>query len=259
METVAQLRTLQINAILPEDCPVKVKDIAFLPEEQAMEEADLVVVIGGDGSIIHAAKKAARYEKAVLGINCGRLGYLSGLEPEHLSSLSALLSEDYTVETRSMLSAAFESDHQLYHKEFLNDAVVSKGALSRMIDVNVSFSEGSLSYRADGLIVSTATGATAYSMSAGGPIVAPGLDAVIVTPISAHSFQNRSIVFPSQEALDIRNQSQEDIEVYVSIDGEDAYLLESGGCVTIGRTLHKARILKIENRSFFDTLSEKLK
>ena len=156
------------------------------------------------------------------------------------------------------MCAEFVSDGKRYKKEFLNDAVVSKGTLSRIIDVGAEFSDSSVHYRADGVIVSTPTGSTAYSMAAGGPIVAPELDVMIITPISAHSFQNRSIVLGAGEKIELVNESEPDNEVYISIDGEESYRLNAGARVAVKRAERTVKLIRIENKPFFKTLANKI-
>lgn len=230
----------------------------YLSENDAFFACDYVIVIGGDGSIIHEAKKAAQYNKSVLGINCGRLGYLSGIEADEIDKLEAIQEGKYFIENRSMMVAEFESGQKKYKEEFLNDAVVSKGAISRIIDVSVNFQDSSVNYRADGVIVATSTGSTAYSLSAGGPIVSPELDVTIVTPISAHSFQNKSIVLPTNEKLSIKNISPSNTEVYLSIDGEEVYKIDSESVVSFSKSPHQVKLIKIAKKSFFDTLANKI-
>lgn len=233
-------------------------EFVFLSEREALCECDMVIVIGGDGSIIHTAKKAAVHNKAVLGINCGRVGFLSGLESKNTESISRIFNGIYKTERRDILTASFECDGKSYNLPFLNDAVISRGTVSRMIDLEVGFGDNSIDYRADGVIISTSTGATAYSMAAGGPIVDPELNAMIVTPISAHSFKNRSIVLKNSEKLTVTNTSGDDNDVFITIDGEESFKLESNYNVTISRSELVARLIKIDNTSFFNTLSDKL-
>ncbi len=229
----------------------------FLPEKEAFYECDVVIVIGGDGTLIHTAKKAAIYKKSVLGINCGRVGYLSGLEPENLDKLTKLISGEYKTEIRMILSASFENDGKTVCLPFLNDAVITRGSVSRMIDLSVGFGGSRVAYRADGVIISTSTGATAYSMAAGGPIVDPELDIIVVTPISAFSFNNRSIVLNNSEELTVKNVSNPKNDVYVSIDGEESYKIKTLQTVKITKSSLVAKLIRIDNTSFFDTLSEK--
>jgi len=170
------------------------KNVNVLKNEQLYELADIIVVIGGDGTIIHSAKKAAEFSKPVLGINAGRVGYLAGLEGNELGKLKNLLSGDYSIKSRMLLSV------QIGEKEYLslNDAVISKGPVSRMIDITVKLHGECISYRADGLIAATPVGSTAYSLSAGGPIVDPDLDSIILTPICPQSLYARPILIASK-------------------------------------------------------------
>ena len=258
VETVNVLLKLGCEVIVTSESD-KISNETVMRCSDAYKKCDRVIAIGGDGSIIHVAKKAAAYRKPVLGINCGRLGYLSGLEADNLSRLNDFVSGNYTVECRSMLTAEFTLRGKKVKKSFLNDAVIAKGAISRMVDLKVGFDNNFVDYHADGVIVSTSTGATAYSMSAGGPIVAPDLDLILVTPISAHSFHNRSIALSVNTPLSITNNTERHSDVYLSIDGEQAFKLGKNDVVTISRSPLTAQIIKIDNVPFFETLSNKIR
>ena len=244
--------------VIVSDASISNSQYIFLNENEAFYMCDYVVVIGGDGTIIHTAKKSAVYNKAVLGINCGRVGYLAGLEPENLEKISHLLEGKYKIEARNILKASFDNEGKVLSLPFLNDAVITRGSISRMIDVSVGFDESKIDYRADGVIISTATGSTAYSMAAGGPIVDPELNAILVTPISAYSLTNRPLVLKNSEQLTITNNSDLLNEVYISVDGESSYKILSGDKVIISNSTLSAKLIKIDNTSFFDTLSDKL-
>lgn len=244
--------------IIVSDESISNSQYIFLNENEAFYTCDYVVVIGGDGTIIHTAKKSAVYNKAVLGINCGRVGYLAGLEPENLEKLSHLLEGKCKIEARNILKASFDNEGKVLSLPFLNDAVITRGSISRMIDVSVGFGESKIDYRADGVIISTATGSTAYSMAAGGPIVDPELNAILVTPISAYSLTNRPLVLNNSEQLTITNNSDLQNDVYLSVDGESSYKIISGDKVIISNSSLSAKLIKIDNISFFDTLSDKL-
>ena len=253
------------DILLSEGCEILISDITqqnsnyiYLSEAEALFNCDYVLVIGGDGTIIHTAKKAAIYNKSVLGINCGRVGYLAGLEIKNLDKILCLFSGEFKIESRNILNASFNNDGVLLSLPFLNDAVITRGSISRMIDVSVGFNDSSIDYRADGVIISTATGSTAYSMAAGGPIVDPKLNAIIVTPISAYSLSNRPLVLNNSEELTITNISDVQNEVYISVDGENSYKINQYEKITISNSTLIARLIKIDNVSFFDTLSEKL-
>ena len=253
------------DILLSAGCEILISDITqknsnyiYLSEAEALFNCDYILVIGGDGTIIHTAKKAAIYNKSVLGINCGRVGYLAGLEIKNLDKILCLLSGEFKIESRNILNASFNNDGVLLSLPFLNDAVITRGSISRMIDVSVGFNDSSIDYRADGVIISTATGSTAYSMAAGGPIVDPKLNAIIVTPISAYSLSNRPLVLNNSEELTVTNISDVQNEVYISLDGESSYKINQYEKITISNSTLIARLIKIDNVSFFDTLSEKL-
>lgn len=223
-------------------------------EDQLYGIADILVVIGGDGTIIHSAKKAAEYKKPVLGINAGRLGYLAGLEGNELSKLSNLITGDYTVKKRMLLSVTVGD------KEYcaLNDAVISKGPLSRMIDMSVTLSGEQISYRADGLIAATPTGSTAYSLSAGGPVVDPELESIILTPICPQSLYARPILVHPEESIEIIARPPEDTGAYLTVDGEEVCPISADSVVKIKRHEHRAvGIIKLQKGVFLNALADK--
>lgn len=250
---------LELNAqIIISDNSIQDDSYIYYDENDAFYNCDYVIVIGGDGTIIHTAKKAAIYNKAVLGINCGRVGYLAGLELDDLSKLSNLFDGKFKVESRNILKATFCHGDNILALPFLNDAVVTRGSVSRMIDISVGFGDSTVDYRADGVIISTSTGSTAYSMAAGGPIVDPELNAILVTPISAYSLSNRPLVLKNSEQLTITNDSDVNNDVYISVDGENSYKIPSNEKIFISNSSLTAKLIKIDNTSFFDTLSDKL-
>ena len=162
---------------------------------QQLQNCDLLIAIGGDGTIIHSAKHAVVFDKPILGINAGRLGFLAGLEQDELDYLQQLAACNYQIEERMMLEVVHHSEKGEISYFALNDAVISKGALARVIDLDIyCMNRYVSSYRADGIIFSTPTGSTAYALSAGGPIVEPAIDAIGMTPISPHSLFDRTIL-----------------------------------------------------------------
>jgi len=231
------------------------KNVNVLKNEQLYELADIIVVIGGDGTIIHSAKKAAEFSKPVLGINAGRVGYLAGLEGNELGKLKNLLSGDYSIKSRMLLSV------QIGEKEYLslNDAVISKGPVSRMIDITVKLHGECISYRADGLIAATPVGSTAYSLSAGGPIVDPSVENMTVTPICSHSLTARPMLFRDNAVLEVKNVCQREKMLYLTVDGRINFELYRGDLVRITRSPMKTRLVRLHERGFYATLQEKMK
>ena len=232
--------------------------------DENIKICDFVIAVGGDGTIIHAAKNAAFHSKPVLGINNGRLGFMAGLEPSELSRLDALITGRYTLQNLMMLKVTVESkggEKQLF---CLNDAVVSKGALSRIIDISVDCDRQSLiRYRADGLIVSTPTGSTAYSLSAGGPVVDPAVSSILITPICPHSLISRSIVVNPDAQIEI-NASREtsidgDNDIFLTIDGEQSLPLAPGDTVTVCRAGDvTAKLCRIKDENFYVAIKSKM-
>lgn len=250
-------KQLNINAMLSNDVVFESRDFDILPKEKAFTLCDVVVVIGGDGTIIHAAKKAANYDKPLLGINAGRVGYLAGIEADNLDALKTLTTGKYITQKRMMLKITLEgSSEDLY---CLNDAVVSNGSLSRLIDVSAKFDDDIINYRADGLIAATPTGSTAYSMSAGGPVVDPSLDSIILTPICPHSLYSRSLILNPNTKLKITNCNRDDNDVFLTVDGESSKRIEANKSIEISKAEKSIKLIKIGGNSLYKTLSEKIR
>lgn len=226
-----------------------------LPGPRVLEECDIGVILGGDGTIIHAAKNAACYGKAVLGVKLGRLGFMADLEFSDTSFLNHLFTGKYVVEKRMMLSV--QGGGRSYC--CLNDAVLSKGSLARIIDF--SLSAGGLPaahYRGDGVIVSTPTGSTAYSLSAGGPVVDPLIESILVTPICPHSLSARPILFQPEAQLSLSFEERRGCDVYLTIDGEEAVCIGPGEEITITRAEVEAQFIRIRNTPFYTVLNNKM-
>lgn len=224
-------------------------------DEKLYSLCDVVVAIGGDGTIIHSAKKAALHNKAILGINAGRLGYLAGLEENEISLLDDLLNGNYEIEKRMLLSVELNGK-ELY---CLNDAVISKGTHSRMIDITVSVGNDNVSYRADGLIAATPTGSTAYSLSAGGPIIDPSLESIALTPICPQSLFARPILLHSDALVSITADPPEETGAFLTIDGEESFSLSKNAVVWVKKAENiSVSLIKLQDRAFLTALSEKL-
>ncbi len=219
---------------------------------------DLLIVVGGDGTIIHTAKKAAEYNKPVLGINTGRIGYLASLKCDELERISGILTGEYTIDERIMLSVSVESNG--VKKDFLafNDAVVCKGAISRMIDIDLELDKHSIRYRADGLIISTPTGSSAYSLSAGGPLLDPRLDSVLLTPICPYTYLNKAMVIPSSTDMCIRADVDGGKEAYLTVDGEVAVKILAGDKIKIKRSNTVVKLIQLKSESIFQRLESKI-
>ncbi len=234
--------------------------LIFLPVEEAFRGADLLVCFGGDGTILHAAKDAEAHHVPVLGVNLGSVGFMAELEVSELRQLSHLTDGKYTLEERMMLDVAVRREGRvIFRDQALNDAVITKGAVARIIDLDVK-ADGILvgRFSGDGIIVSTPTGSTAYSMSAGGPIVEPTAENILVTPICPHALYARSFVLDRNRSVTVRMGKLSRKTAYLSVDGGRAFRLGGGDQVELRRSRAKARLVRLTNRSFYTVLNQKL-
>ena len=231
----------------------------FFDTDELIENCDIVIVVGGDGTTLNVAKAASLHNKLTLGINAGRLGFMSGLERDELSLLNRLVSGEYEVEERMMINARLMSENGTQNFICLNDAVITRGDLARLIDVTVK-SDGRVitKNRADGMIIATPTGSTAYSMAAGGPVVSPDNSCFVVTPICPHSLVNRSIVFSSDKELEITVENDKNNTSYLSIDGEKSVTVTKNSKIIISKSEYVAKLIKIKLDSFYEILNKKL-
>ena len=239
---------------------VDAKDVQLVPKEEGLRRCDVLIAIGGDGTMLHCAKDAVRYDKPMLGVNAGRLGFMTGIEAEQLSSLSRLMSGDYKTDTRMMLDCVHHAGGTSGRYLALNDIVVSNGGLSRMIDVDLSCGEAEpIAFRADGIILSTPTGSTAYALSAGGPVIEPSVDCIGVTAISPHSLSARPVLFSAEKVLFVQPSPQSRSSVYLTVDGDQGARLNAGDYVEVSRSEKRLRLLSLNEGGCYETLRRKLK
>lgn len=229
---------------------------------EAAAQADALVVLGGDGTLLRASHLLEKRSVPLVGVNFGSLGFLTEITlPELYPALEGVLKGDYQYEERRMLHAVVERGGRvLTEGDVLNDVVVSKAAVvSRIIELDVTVDGLFMSiFRADGLIISTPTGSTAYNLAAGGPIIHPGLPAVVLTPICPHMLTNRPLVVGDESALCIRLHTH-DVEVHVTLDGQLGVPLSSQDTVTVSRSPRTLRLVKAPARDYFEVLRTKLK
>ena len=238
------------------------KEFEYISPEDIYRVAECIVVLGGDGSILDAARRASPYEKPLFGINMGHLGYMTEMEGGDLSLLSRLVNDDFHIDERSMLSVEVynQSGGRKASSFALNDAVISNGSVARIVDLELYEGGGLVSgFRADGLIVATPTGSTAYSMAAGGPIADPRLNCFCVTPICSHSLTARPMLFRDDCTLEIKNVCQREKMLYLTVDGRINFELYRGDSVRITRSPTKTRLIRLHEQSFYAILQEKMK
>ena len=228
--------------------------------ERALEKSKLLLVLGGDGSMLRCAPAAAKAQVPILGINLGRLGYLTSLEPEEIDQLQRLAKADYRIEKRALLDInVVRNGHPIYHATGLNDAVITKGILSKIIDLSAWCNGVFLGdFRADGLIAFTPTGSTAYSLSAGGPFVDPSVQMIGLTPICPFSLGSRAVILPQDSVLEIVNESEEEREAYVTVDGAEAFKLLPQDKVCVRLSTCTLEIVKMSEYHFIGLLNKKM-
>lgn len=255
----------ELNCVicLPEDLSAAfngMKNLLFGNKDEITDKCDIAIAIGGDGTTLNVAKRAALHNKAVLGINGGRLGFMSGIEKDELHLLKNLADENYTVEERMMLESQVITDNKIVAvNHCLNDVVISRGNFARLIDISVECDGNKvMNMRADGLILSTPTGSTAYSMAAGGPVVSPDADCVIATPICPHSLVDRSYVFSTDKQLIVRADGAENNYPVLTLDGQESVDINFNSEVRISKSSLCTKLIKIKPENFYDVLNKKL-
>jgi len=225
------------------------------------DDVDLILVLGGDGTMIATARMLGDQEVPVLGVNYGGLGYLAEFRIEELfSALESILSGNYRLDKRVMLEIELLREKTLLtHNRVLNDVVINKSALARIIEIEAHFNGQFVnSFRADGLIVSTPTGSTAYNLSAGGPVIFPSMNAVVITPICPFTLSNRPIVVPDDAEIELLLKTDQE-EVALTLDGQVGFPLKVDDRITIRKSRTMFNLIQPSNRNYFDVLRDKLR
>jgi NAD+ kinase len=233
-----------------------------LSEDEIRDQAELVVVLGGDGTLISVARLFSGKDVPILGVNLGSLGFLTEITVEELyTRLEKVLEGNPRVSERMMLEVTLHREGQEIEKcNVLNDMVINKGALARIVDLETKVNRHFLTtYKADGLIVSTPTGSTGYSLSAGGPIIHPLMSCIVITPICPHTLTNRPIVVTDESIISITVASSFDEKVYLTLDGQVGFELREGDSVEIRKALTTTALVMSRSRDYFEILRTKLK
>jgi NAD+ kinase len=260
-EIIAWLEERSIRPVLHEDSAATAGRPDLIPANPAgWGDAELVIVLGGDGTLMRTVREVAPLGLPVLGVNTGHLGFLTSVENVEMGDhLATLIEGPVQIEQRLMICAEVKRDQVVIHRlTALNDAVVSKGARSKVVKVQVGVGDTSVAtFTADGVIVATPTGSTAYSLSCGGPIMAPTVEAMLITPISPHTMMSRPIVVGAHETV-IITVIESRGEIGLSADGMDPFPLQEGDQVVITRSPHVAKLVRRLDYRFYDVLREKL-
>ena len=235
-------------------------NLKFHPIEEAIKDAEALICFGGDGTILHASKAAAGAGIPILGINIGTVGFMAELECSEIGLLEKLVNDDYLLDERMMLSVNLIHEGKSAFQEYaLNDALITKGAVARVIQVTV-LCDGSeaMSFSGDGVIAATPTGSTAYSMSAGGPIVEPRAENILITPICAHDIQPRCLVTSPSRTIEIEIGRINRRNAFLSADGGKAMRIYTGDRVVITTAPVKTKLIKLKEKTYFDIIKTKL-
>ena len=228
--------------------------------QEELRTADALICFGGDGTILHTSKSAARHGIPILGVNIGTVGFMAELESGEMGLLSRLATDDYQIDERMTLYVRLLHEGRVIYRDVaLNDAVITKGAVARVIQPSV-WLDGvkAMSFNGDGIIAATPTGSTAYSMSAGGPIVEPQADNIILTPICAHNLQPRSLIAAPERKVEIQIGRVNKRNAFLSVDGGRAMRVYGGDSVLIEAGNQKIKLIKLKETSFFDIVISKL-
>ena len=237
------------------------RDIRFSRLEREIPNADAVICFGGDGTILHMAKAATKKNIPILGVNIGTMGFLAELESSELDRLAQLAEGKYTIDKRMMLDVTVHRDRDIiFHDICLNDVVITKGAVARIVHLAVQCDNvQAMEFGGDGLIVATPSGSTAYSLSAGGPVVEPEANSIIITPICAHDIVSRCIVASDKRVVTVKMTQNARRNAFLSVDGGKALRLNMGDVATVQKSRLETKLVKLNDRSFYDVVNTKFR
>lgn len=249
-----------LEVFLEKEVAEKLGEASGFKCEELASLADVIVVLGGDGTILRAARSVKEFDVPVLGINLGDFGFLTEVNlDEMFDAMEVVLSGKHQTDKRMMLDVAINREEKLISEGFvLNDVVINRGNLSRIIELR-TFVNGQYmtTFKADGLIISTPTGSTAYSLSAGGPLISPELDSIIINPICAHTLTNRPVVFPSDVNIEVILWTKEE-GATLTLDGQDSVTLESEDVIAVKKSKHYTNLIISPYRDYLEILRTKL-
>lgn len=237
------------------------EDVNFAEYDTIFEECDFIISLGGDGTLLSVARSAAVYGKPVLGVNLGHIGFLTGTEREHLFNIPfEEIIENANIDSRMLIHACVvRKGETVWSSSAVNDIVITRRTFSRLTEISVTANGKFVDkYRADGLIISTPAGSTAYSLAAGGPIIEPEVKAITITPICPHMLNTRPIVVSDTVVLEATIGEMAEHECAISADGQENFMLHGGDVVRIEKSAHTAQLVRLHDKSFYDLLRNKL-
>ncbi len=247
-----------ITAVMPEAMQREfpIRSVLFQPKEQGLKNSDFIIAIGGDGTILHIAQDAVRYDVPVLGINAGRVGFLATIEREETELIAKIASGDYQIENRMLIEASVGTENCWA----VNDIVLTRGEYSRIVDIDILCDGNPIySLRGDGVILSTPTGSTAYAMSAGGPVVDPSIQSISLSPICPYSLFSRTILFAPERKLTLcAKHVNNDSDLILSADGSLGIKVPIGKDIQVQRSQKVFRLIRFAGKGFYEVLNQKL-
>ena len=256
---VAELTPLGVELLTCTDCPVEGTTVTDSAEDM-FRACDLAITVGGDGTILHNAQYAAVYNKPLLGINLGRVGFVANLEPDETDELKKLATGDYRIQRRMLLDITVNKDGEERHYTAMNEAVLHRDSLSNIVNISVALDgEQIISYRADGMMFSTPTGSTAYSFSAGGPVIEPEMRCILLTPVCPQALSSRQVVFGEDSVLSAQVHPESDLKCYLTVDGQNYIPVSSDDAITVRKSPIELQLIILKEKNFYTLLNEKLK
>jgi NAD+ kinase len=259
---ITYLQKRDINIIIEKDTAVLLPtfDLPTINRQQLAGNCDLIIVVGGDGSLLSASHFATDQNIPIVGINRGRLGFLTDIRPDEIKTLDKILQGEYLEEARFLLNAEVQhQDHTLTQEIALNEVVLLPSVINRMIEFTIYIDKQLVcTQRADGLIVATPTGSTAHALSGGGPILHPGLDAIVLLPMFPHTLSSRPIVVKGQSNIEIVIAEDCKTSPNISCDGQELIPIPSGGKISIKKHANKLRLIHLKDYNYYETLRSKL-
>jgi len=260
VELVSWLRNRQINVIMDRDTAGIIDETSSHERNDIPSLAELIIVLGGDGTLLSVARIAHPSNVPILGVNLGSLGFLTEIAlPELYNTLESVLSNQYSIEHRMLLNASlWRRDKKVANYHVLNDVVINKSALARIVNLRVTVDDQYMtSYRADGLIIATPTGSTAYSLSAGGPIMHPSMHALVLSPICPFDLTNRSIVVPDRSKIQVELTTENE-DVSVTLDGQEGCEIFTGDVLVVQKSESSLRLVQAPGKNYYELLRNKL-
>ena len=237
------------------------RDLRFSRLDRELPNASAVICFGGDGTILHMAKAATRYGIPVLGVNIGTMGFMAELEGTELSQLARLAKDAYTIDSRMMLDVTVYRDRDIiFHDICLNDAAITKGAVARIVHLNVKCDAlQAMEFGGDGVLIATPTGSTAYNLSAGGPLMDPEAEGILITPVCAHDVVSRCIVVSEKRQIQVQLVQNARRNAYLSVDGGKAVRINMGDMITVRRSNLAAKLIRLKDRNFYEVVNAKFR